>query len=355
MGKIRGLLSFATIVCVLFIASVLGWQFAIWRMGSPMIEVEESIIDLGIIPSHTDVTRSVEVYNRGNAVLEIAEVRTGCGCIEVAIENGQIAPKCSTKMSITQRGKSPREQIAGETEIFLFSNDRGLPVCRVLARYRASKDFLLEPGQVDFGQISSKRLPAVGKCRIVGPGDNDESVPINSDKVSAFTNVPFLSVTTNRPSSSDVEIQVTINKDAPLGELFYPLQITEVGGKVLFQTNIIGNVKGSFFSLPPAVDMMKVSQGEEANVRVVQFKSRIQGGITTIKDIRVCENLQDMLRVELDQGKASVSLSVDLRRSERVMSTRQHHGYFEALCTDLQGAEYWTCVPVRFSTVGSKF
>lgn len=341
-----------SLLAVLGATCVLVLLLGIPRNKYPSLEIEERIVDFGVLPSQVRETRIVEVHNRGDEYLEITGLRTGCGCTELAIANRELAPHQSTELRITQTGQPGRQEMEGKTDIYLFSNDPHQPVYHLVVLYHASEEVLLEPTQIDFGQVDHTKLPATRTGSILGPNRRASHESITE----IITGVPFIHATLESSSDSrGRDIRFVLGADAPLGELFYPFQILEEEGKKSIEANVIGNVRGWCFAVPQAIDFGKVSESDEAIVEVVRLRNRDKEGVLLVKEVVISEPLAPFVLVESRQtDRSTVSVSLLPHRYRGTWSTQQHCGYFKALCSDSSGRDAWVAVPFRFQMIAPK-
>ena len=91
MSQTKTLLVFSLFVTLLILSAC---------SGSPSIRVEPGEVDLGDIPAAQPVSATVQVRNGGSGTLEIAELRTSCGCTTAEIESQSLAAGVETTLTV---------------------------------------------------------------------------------------------------------------------------------------------------------------------------------------------------------------------------------------------------------------
>ncbi len=69
--------------------------------GTPAITVAPAAIDFGAIPADSPVVTTVQVHNEGTAALQIANVRTSCGCTTATLSSTTIAAGAAVDLQVT--------------------------------------------------------------------------------------------------------------------------------------------------------------------------------------------------------------------------------------------------------------
>lgn len=122
----------------------------------PRIELEYgNEFDMGTVPNHTETTKSVKVFNRGQATLNLRDIKTSCACTQGLIPIGQsiIPPGGEGYFNVTIYPK----RITGfysEKILTIFSNDPKNPALELRVKASVSPEFTMEPPSVDFGEFS---------------------------------------------------------------------------------------------------------------------------------------------------------------------------------------------------------
>lgn len=120
----------------------------------PKIELETDTFEMGEIANTGVTTKRMPVYNRGDARLVIADVKTSCGCTTAEMERQVIAPGEEADLIIHVNPK----RIAGfyaDRVLTLFTNDPRNPHPRVHVISRVKPEVAITPEAFDFGQVSA--------------------------------------------------------------------------------------------------------------------------------------------------------------------------------------------------------
>lgn len=118
----------------------------------PRIEVATRKYDMGVIPAEGLTKGSVVIYNRGGEPLTITQVGTSCGCTTGSVENKVIPPGGETPMTVVVNPGKIHGFESTKT-LSIYSNDPENPRITVDVTAKVEPEFLVEPSQLDFGQI----------------------------------------------------------------------------------------------------------------------------------------------------------------------------------------------------------
>ncbi len=82
--------------------------------------------DLGKISQNQTFTRTLEIYNAGNALLQIKDVRPSCGCTITDISTNEIYPCDSASLEVSFNSGGFEGKI--KKKIYISSNDPQQPL-----------------------------------------------------------------------------------------------------------------------------------------------------------------------------------------------------------------------------------
>lgn len=81
----------------------------------PEVFLSSYVYDFGTISSDSICCDSITLTNVGNAILEIGEVETGCGCTRASVDKDELNPKesCALHFSFNPKGKGigPKKEL----------------------------------------------------------------------------------------------------------------------------------------------------------------------------------------------------------------------------------------------------
>ncbi len=135
---------------------------------APLIELETTDLDLGVIPNDRDTETQVTVYNRGKSLLEIRDVRSACPlCTRGYFNPGahRIAPGQSSPLNIVVSPAGIHEFHSVKT-LTIMGNDPRNPQLQLRVEAHVDPEYELEPGFFDFGEVQkSERAQRVIRFR----------------------------------------------------------------------------------------------------------------------------------------------------------------------------------------------
>lgn len=90
-------------VVTLFVAAMI--LLVVGCAGSPRsvgrIELSAADFDFGVIPNTGPVSKTFQVRNTGDGLLEISRVSTSCGCTTATLVSRRLAPGEATELTVT--------------------------------------------------------------------------------------------------------------------------------------------------------------------------------------------------------------------------------------------------------------
>ena len=151
------------VISVFFLIS----SVSLAQLVGPKISVPESSFDFGEITDGENVTHDFVVFNTGDDVLKIINVRASCGCTAAKPEKDQIAPGESATVNVqfnsSGRQGSQRKYVyvttndPNNSELRLIFTTMVLP--KVAEKTEVSTPrLMLEKNQHDFGDIDEGKI-----------------------------------------------------------------------------------------------------------------------------------------------------------------------------------------------------
>lgn len=97
--------------------------------GAPAISLETTRLELGDVPNGEIVTRDVLVRNDGDAVLQIQDLSTSCGCTTARLEPMHIEPGADASLRIAFDSGAHGPNLTGPMvrQVYITSNDPARP------------------------------------------------------------------------------------------------------------------------------------------------------------------------------------------------------------------------------------
>lgn len=122
---------------------------------APILRVEQTHFDMGVIPRDRNTTQSLRIFNDGKSPLEIKSLLTSCSlCTKAAMADGKkiIAPGSSALVEITMFPTGVYGFYSKKT-LSIGSNDPRRPKVNIEVEAWVDPEFVLEPEDFDFGTI----------------------------------------------------------------------------------------------------------------------------------------------------------------------------------------------------------
>ena len=304
----------------------------------PILQVDTANLDFGAIPLGVKVERAFRLTNVGASPLVIRRIQTGCGCLEVNLARNSIAPAMSEALQVAMTVESLRkEQIA----ILVFSNDPSQPIVKLSVKADAVMKSIVEPQVIDFGQIDdSAMLPITKSFRLLLKQDYFRD--LKSGYLSFTTNEPYLCIDDSQPPSGNAkEIKLSLQADAPIGDIFTQLLINDPSRSASIR--ILGCIRGKYFALPQMVVLGPVGPHDDVLSEFVAVKSRsnVNGGQETrvgrpdIGPIELSDVLTALLSVTRtrDGENSGITVTLDPAGYSGLWSSRDVYGHIRIRCS----------------------
>ncbi|MBI2432684.1 MAG: DUF1573 domain-containing protein [Candidatus Hydrogenedentes bacterium] len=119
--------------------------------GGPKIESPEPEFDFGSIDNEEKVEHDFVIKNVGDALLEIARVKTSCGCTVAELKEKSLQPGAETIVSATMSIKG--KQGVQTKYLTVESNDPAQPLYRLTLTGTAIASVNIEPRNLNFGRV----------------------------------------------------------------------------------------------------------------------------------------------------------------------------------------------------------
>lgn len=121
----------------------------------PKFEIETRVLDLGLILDSEPAKGTVKIRNAGNAMLNVPQPSTSCGCTAAPLTKNDFEPGESYEVQITfdPRGRQPGRH---EQTVTFRTNDRHNPVVGVKVIAHVKPLVAVEPMQVNMGTVAKR-------------------------------------------------------------------------------------------------------------------------------------------------------------------------------------------------------
>jgi len=172
----------ATIILSLFLTLQL---FA----ATPKLAVDQPTFNFGAVPQGKKVDHVFTFTNKGDAPLNIEQVRTSCGCTAANIASRLIEPGKKGEIKVTFDSTNFAGSIS--KTVFIHSNDPQTPIFSLILQGSVSEEIAVTPRQLNLGTIKAG-----------GTGEAIVTIDNRSDKPLALKSVrttnPKLSATLSK-------------------------------------------------------------------------------------------------------------------------------------------------------------
>lgn len=121
--------------------------------AKPVFELMTPIVDLGTILDTEPATGIIRFRNNGNAILNVPQPSTTCGCTAAQMPKHDFEPgeSCEVIVTFDPTGKAPGRH---EQTVTFRTNDRSNPMAAVKVRAFVKPLVAIEPMQVNMGGVT---------------------------------------------------------------------------------------------------------------------------------------------------------------------------------------------------------
>jgi len=283
---------------------------AVVPADAPVIWVETTSYDAGLVPNDTKTVRQIKVTNTGSSLLEIKQVKTGCGCTAAAITEKSLEPNASTALTITIDPK----KIHGFTSkkpVTIFSNDPANPRMKIDVLARIDPEFLVEPENIDFGTVEKgSTATATVTVRQLG----DEPIDVLAVKPwgrtggveCAFEKVPADQWAT--PNRREYQVTAKLLPTVSPGRLVSRFRIQTTCKRMPFITCVAKAQVHAFYAISPQNVVLHGSRGD-----VERPPSRFTVVADRPFELLDMAATDDAVLVSAKPGKTANTMVVELR------------------------------------------
>ncbi|MDR0704384.1 MAG: DUF1573 domain-containing protein [Planctomycetaceae bacterium] len=307
----------------------------------PVLQIDKTEIDFGVIPSGVKVTQGFRLTNTGNSVLIINKLYTGCGCTEVKLSRNKIEPGKSETLFVTME----LEGYGQKTNIYIFSNDPQKAILPLSVKAEPTLQSVIEPDIIDFGQIESNELPVSKSIKFLL--NSQRFIGTDLTHLSFTTDESYLVIDDSKlPESNTKQIIISLQKNTPLGDIFTDLHVDD--GDKTTTVKILGNVRGPYYALPQTLLIGPVSDSDNTISKSIVLKMR--GGDTEINFLEIItldlsDSLKDLLIVSQEKP-AAISVVMHPSLYTGVWSSHKIYGTIRVKCNSHNTLPHEVNIPV---------
>jgi hypothetical protein len=333
---------FALIIILGIAQGILAYYVFCICMMHPVLQVDKTAIDFGVIPSGVKVTKNFRLTNVGNSVLIINKLYTGCGCTEVRLSRNKIEPGTSEMLFVTME----LEGYGQKNNIYVFYNDPQKRVVELSVKAEPILQSTIEPAVIDFGQIESvDELPISKSIKLLL--NSETFINTNLESLSLTTSEPYLTIDDSLlPKGNTKQIIISLQKNAPLGDIFTELHVDD--GEKDTTVRILGNIRGLYYALPQMLMIGPISDKDNPISTSIVLKKRgdntESNSLETI-DVVLSDSLKDILTVS-QASSAEISVVMNPSSYTGVWSSQKIYGTIRVKCTSRNTPPHEVNIPV---------
>jgi hypothetical protein len=227
--------------------------------------------DFGTVPRGAQLKFSFPMKNVWAVPLEITNVRATCGCLTATPSNKMLQPHETATLDITMDGRRFTGPKAITVYVSVGPEYISTAALRVTANARA--DVVLNPGQINFGVVSSGQAPTqVIDVEYAGNLDwrvtevvKNAAAPINVTPQELYRQP----ATVNQTGKVGYRLAVALKADAPAGVFKHELILkTNDPATPVVPIVVEGNVQAPLTVSPSLVRMGSMKVGKERSFKV---------------------------------------------------------------------------------------
>lgn len=291
---VTGLMIAAVVVCAAPVASFA--QDSSW--AAKMVD-HQGTLDFGTVARGADVARRVKIRNLYKETVQIAGVRTSCGCSSVkkshdylqAGEEGYVEIKMDTFRFMREK--------TSNAFVMLSIPGIGSQEVQIPLRVYIRTDVVLTPGILDFGVVDMGS-PAERKISIAYAGRPDWTI---REVRTLNPNLTGRVVETSRGNGLvNYDLVVNVRPDAPAGSIrSQMILVTDDANSPQVPVQVDGSVESDIVVTPPLLALGSLTPGQTKSANVV-IRGRKPFTISKIE----CESDQATFKVQLPKEPKQV-------------------------------------------------
>ena len=177
--------------------------------AAPRAVVEKPVVDVGKVKKGEPIRHAFTVRNRGDAPLEISEVKPSCGCT-VAEYDDVIAPGGSGRVEVVVETDSFGGGIA--KSVTVFTNDVANPKINLVVKALVREPVVARPGYARFMTVQGQAVDSNVQTISATDGSEIEVLSVSSP-------YPYLKATYSREEGGPWRVELSLDRGAPAGPM----------------------------------------------------------------------------------------------------------------------------------------
>lgn len=234
---------------------------------APKARVSDPVYQFGAVSQGTKVQHDFVIENQGQADLHIQRVVAACGCTAAAPEQDKVAPGSSTKIQVTFDSTG----FSGDKikSVRVYTNDIDNSTIMLSLQGSVEPEVEVEPSRVFLGDIIKGGADLAKPTRVsvrVHEGAKGEILD-------ARTFSPYITVKQIEQTKKSRVLELSVNPDAPLGELRDRVVVSLSGASTpTINIPIFASVKGPI-KLEPTTLSFGIIEGDQSLDRKIKIEN----------------------------------------------------------------------------------
>ena len=134
-------------------ACIFSACFAGAALAAPELAVDQPVHDFGTVVQGKKVDHIFKFRNRGDATLNVARVRTSCGCTAANVTSKALPPGGKSELKVTFDSGGFGGNIS--KLIYIETNDPQKPVTTLTLKGNVAEEISVTPRQLNFGSVKT--------------------------------------------------------------------------------------------------------------------------------------------------------------------------------------------------------
>jgi hypothetical protein len=322
-------------------------------LDTPEIAIEPNVVDFGKLPPNANLTREIQVKNKGTKIMHLLSAKVSCHCTSVRMEKTSLQPGESGIIYVSlDTNTLSRSQESGSYEVLLLSNDPRKPILPIIIKYAPLGSAWIEPHVLDFGRVDRSNLPVTLKFRLMRDTMLSSSEHLSSEKVTVTcddNNIQLIPIENNKTEEKR-NFSLVLKDNIPSGELLSNVNVfidsNKSGSKTAkYQKSVLGYIRGNFFAKPKYLNISSVGEGYDITLFARDSKQAFD-----IETLSMSEELRDTFIVKIqkddsEQNTAQIRLEFLENKNDY---QEKRSGYLNVKCVSENDMSEIVRIPISF-------
>jgi len=305
------------------------------------MSLSSSVLDFGALVSDANTVRSLIVKNSGGGTLQIAQIKSSCGCTAVDASKSELWSGEECEITVTL--SAPNTRGPGTESFVIKSNDPINPYTKVFVKYSGVRYSYIEPSHIDFGRVKTEELPAIRHARLV--------IPLHKEKDEVISGIDIEEKFVTCQIANGRDLTFVLAQNAPLGELVAKATIRFHGLKLEIPIRAVN--QGPLHAVPKSVIVGPIGSVHEhelasSKVWLHDAYSDEMSNQVEITGVLLSDSLKGYVIVEsIKKNELSgIQLSVLANENDAVLSRREKRGNILVTAATVDDKKWDVNIPV---------